>query len=313
MHPALMRLVVYWPSIQPSAGAPADLGGDQRRLPARQAAVRRVPRGARPAARARRAPEGGRLGGLRRDHRHARVGGAPALGLRAPPDRPDQPDAAHRRAARLPQARARHPRGGPQGGRDAALLGAVERAQPPVLLLTAARRAVRRGPAEHLGRAVRRGRPRAARPRCARRPATSATCSARSPSWSGGCRSRRRSTSSSTPCPAKLLCGARAWTQHTYIGGEDVLDDVDARLKAKGCGDMPIWMTETGAGAPRTATRAHRRPRRRAARLPQRRPDPRRRGTATPASRPRSSTRCARTTCSRPDSSRPTSRAPIRR
>ena len=54
--------------------------------------------------------------------------------------------------------------------------------------------------------------------------------------------------------PAKLLCGARAWTQHTYIGGEDVLDDVDARLKAKGCGDMPIWMTETGAGAPRTAT-----------------------------------------------------------
>jgi hypothetical protein len=54
--------------------------------------------------------------------------------------------------------------------------------------------------------------------------------------------------------PAKLLCGARAWTQHTYIGGEDVLDDVDARLKAKGCGDMAIWMTETGAGAPRTAT-----------------------------------------------------------
>ena len=34
--------------------------------------------------------------------------------------------------------------------------------------------------------------------------------------------------------PAKLLCGARAWTQHTYIGGEDVLDDVDARLKAQG-------------------------------------------------------------------------------
>ena len=71
--------------------------------------------------------------------------------------------------------------------------------------------------------------------------------------------------------PAKLLCGARAWTQHTYIGGEDVLDDVDARLKAKGCGDMPIWMTETGAGAPRTASAADRRPRRRAARLPQRR------------------------------------------
>ena len=54
--------------------------------------------------------------------------------------------------------------------------------------------------------------------------------------------------------PPKLMCGARAWTQHTYIGGEDVVDDVDRRLKRKGCGDMPIWMTETGAGAPRTAT-----------------------------------------------------------
>jgi hypothetical protein len=54
--------------------------------------------------------------------------------------------------------------------------------------------------------------------------------------------------------PARLVCRARAWTQHTYIGGEDVLDDVDARLRAKGCGELPIWMTETGAGAPRTAT-----------------------------------------------------------
>ncbi|MGH2969674.1 MAG: hypothetical protein ACRDK0_11515, partial [Solirubrobacteraceae bacterium] len=35
--------------------------------------------------------------------------------------------------------------------------------------------------------------------------------------------------------PADLVCGARAWTQHTYIGGEDVLDDVTRRLAAKGC------------------------------------------------------------------------------
>ena len=33
-----------------------------------------------------------------------------------------------------------------------------------------------------------------------------------------------------------------------------MLDDVDRRLEAKGCGELPIWMTETGAGAPRTAT-----------------------------------------------------------
>ena len=109
------------------------------------------------------------------------------------------------------------------------------------------------------------------------------------------------------------VCGARAWTQHTYIGGEDVLDDVDARLKAKGCGDMPIWMTETGAGAPRTATA---RTGGRAAELRGCRsvaPDPEDAGTATRGSPPRSSTRCARTTCSRPASSRPTSRAPTRR
>ena len=112
--------------------------------------------------------------------------------------------------------------------------------------------------------------------------------------------------------PPKLMCGARAWTQHTYIGGEDVVDDVDARLKRKGCGDMPIWMTETGAGAPRTATA---RTGGKAAELRGCRSVHRilSSGTATRGSRPRSSTRCARTTCSRPGSSRPTSRAPTRR
>jgi hypothetical protein len=55
--------------------------------------------------------------------------------------------------------------------------------------------------------------------------------------------------------PARLVCGAAAWTQHTYLGGEDVLDDVTERLAAKGCDRRhAIWMTETGAGAPRTAT-----------------------------------------------------------
>jgi hypothetical protein len=55
--------------------------------------------------------------------------------------------------------------------------------------------------------------------------------------------------------PARLVCGAAAWTQHTYLGGEDVLADVTQLLKAKGCDRKhAIWMTETGAGAPRTAT-----------------------------------------------------------
>jgi hypothetical protein len=55
--------------------------------------------------------------------------------------------------------------------------------------------------------------------------------------------------------PAKLVCRAAAWTQHSYIGGLDVLDDVDKLLKAKGCDHpLPIWMTETGSGAPRTSS-----------------------------------------------------------
>jgi hypothetical protein len=55
--------------------------------------------------------------------------------------------------------------------------------------------------------------------------------------------------------PSRLVCGAAAWTQHTYLGGEDVLDQVTRLLDEKRC-DRPhaIWMTETGAGAPRTAT-----------------------------------------------------------
>jgi hypothetical protein len=53
--------------------------------------------------------------------------------------------------------------------------------------------------------------------------------------------------------PPKLVCGAAAWTQHTYIGGEDVLGDVDRLLASKGC-RLAIWLTETGAGAPHSGT-----------------------------------------------------------
>jgi hypothetical protein len=54
--------------------------------------------------------------------------------------------------------------------------------------------------------------------------------------------------------PANLVCGAAAWTQHTYIGGRDALADVDDLLASKRCGrKLPIWVTETAAGAPRTS------------------------------------------------------------
>jgi hypothetical protein len=70
--------------------------------------------------------------------------------------------------------------------------------------------------------------------------------------------SRKRSTTTvaefARALPADLVCGAVAWSQHAYIGGADVLGDVDAALNAKGCGDKPVWITETGAGAARTGT-----------------------------------------------------------
>ena len=49
------------------------------------------------------------------------------------------------------------------------------------------------------------------------------------------------------------MCGAAAWSQHAYIGGADVLGDVESALRAKGC-EKPVWITETGAGAARTDT-----------------------------------------------------------
>jgi hypothetical protein len=70
--------------------------------------------------------------------------------------------------------------------------------------------------------------------------------------------SRKRSTTTvrefARALPAGLVCGAAAWSQHAYIGGADVLGDVEAALRAKGCDDKPVWITETGAGAARTGT-----------------------------------------------------------
>jgi hypothetical protein len=69
--------------------------------------------------------------------------------------------------------------------------------------------------------------------------------------------SRKRSTTTVAEfmagLPADLVCGAVAWSQHAYIGGADVLGDVAAGLEDKGC-QKPVWITETGAGAARTAT-----------------------------------------------------------
>jgi hypothetical protein len=51
--------------------------------------------------------------------------------------------------------------------------------------------------------------------------------------------------------PKQLLCGAPVWAQHAYVGGEDLVAQVEQALVARGCPHTPhIWLTETGAGAP---------------------------------------------------------------
>jgi hypothetical protein len=52
--------------------------------------------------------------------------------------------------------------------------------------------------------------------------------------------------------PGELVCGARAWSQHGYVGGPDPVDDAVEGLKVHGCPRAPeVWITETGVGAPR--------------------------------------------------------------
>jgi hypothetical protein len=49
--------------------------------------------------------------------------------------------------------------------------------------------------------------------------------------------------------PRGLVCAARVWSQHAYIGGTDPVATVASALKARGCRrEHAIWITETGVG-----------------------------------------------------------------
>jgi hypothetical protein len=49
--------------------------------------------------------------------------------------------------------------------------------------------------------------------------------------------------------PRSLVCSARVWSQHAYIGGTDPVAAVSAALDARGCARRhAIWITETGVG-----------------------------------------------------------------
>jgi hypothetical protein len=51
--------------------------------------------------------------------------------------------------------------------------------------------------------------------------------------------------------PRDLVCSAKVWSQHGYVGGRDPVGEVWAALRRKGCDPPTIWITETGVGAPR--------------------------------------------------------------
>jgi hypothetical protein len=52
--------------------------------------------------------------------------------------------------------------------------------------------------------------------------------------------------------PRDVVCAARAYGQHGYVGGPDPVDEVVDALRTKNCArTLEVWMTETGVGAPR--------------------------------------------------------------
>ena len=49
--------------------------------------------------------------------------------------------------------------------------------------------------------------------------------------------------------PRSVVCSARVWSQHAYIGGTDPVAVVEKALDARGCPQPhAIWITETGVG-----------------------------------------------------------------
>src|SRR4029077_1259607 len=49
--------------------------------------------------------------------------------------------------------------------------------------------------------------------------------------------------------PRSVVCSARVWSQHAYIGGTDPVAAVEKALDARGCPQpYAIWITETGVG-----------------------------------------------------------------
>jgi hypothetical protein len=251
LHPAVYRLVLYWPAIQPSEGAPPDLdavnGGCLRdKRPCAPFTLRDQLK-----ALAERQKEGGWEGLVviagTPDWAARAASGCERTGTAARNRMPradalaayrrlveDTLAAAAKAGARLrywaPWNEPNHPYSSSPQRASCSGRAASVAVQPYVQVASALRQALDEAPGEQryvIGELA-------------------------------ALVSRKRSTTTvrefARALPAGLVCGAAAWTQHSYIGGADVLGDVDAALRAKGCPDEPVWITETGAGAAHTGT-----------------------------------------------------------
>jgi hypothetical protein len=47
--------------------------------------------------------------------------------------------------------------------------------------------------------------------------------------------------------PRDLVCSAKVWSQHGYVGGRDPVDDLERGLRRKGCDRPAIWMSQMKA------------------------------------------------------------------
>jgi hypothetical protein len=53
--------------------------------------------------------------------------------------------------------------------------------------------------------------------------------------------------------PKDVACSATIWGQHSYVGGDDPVEDIVAGLRTHACATThEIWITETGVGGART-------------------------------------------------------------
>jgi hypothetical protein len=248
LRPAYYRLRIDWASLQPTADQPANsdlaVAGCMREVPpcGAWAGVREQLK----AAGARQKKTGMQIITV--------LAGTPAWAARSPErlraGRDGAPLAlpAPLGAAGLPQADRRRPRRRGAGGRRAAVLERVERTEPSRFPFTAATRCSGRAATASVAPYVR-------LVRALKKRSTSAP-------GEPGVRARRaRRADRRTPrntaveefaraLPNDLVCGARAWSQHAYVGGRDPVDPAGTGIATHDCVRSPeFWITETGVGA----------------------------------------------------------------